>query len=621
VSSILNRLSLASNPQSCSESSAAIAGPNQSSLSYQQLGQLAANMQAGLRSFGYGNDSRVALVANDGPLAASAFIVTAASACCAPLNPGYSAKELEFYGTDLNVELFLVDSHNIQKVKPIADSLGAKCIELLSEADLGAGMFRCAEFDPTHDHRYTPPAEESIALLLHTSGTTSKPKIVPLSWQNLSTSAANVATSLELDENDVCLNVMPLFHIHGLVACVLASLHSGGCVYCVEKFVGEQFLNHWLADSGATWYSAVPTIHQALLSVAAEQPIPAHKLRFARSSSASLPPSVLAELTKVLDVPIVEAYGMTEAAHQMASNPLDRNAIKPGSVGLPAGPRIEIMAEAATTLVPQGQTGEVVIAGPNVTPGYLANTAANDAAFTAGWFRTGDQGYLDADGYLFLTGRLKEIVNRGGEKISPREIDEATLALPGVSQAVAFAREHKSLGEDLAMAVILEPDSQLTPVAIREKLFESLAAYKVPSEVVIVDSIPKGPTGKLQRIGLENKLTAALGRDFEAPRSELERIVVSSLVEVLPSTDAIGINDNFFGHGGDSLSGAKATAELQDFIGLDFGPAELFRFPTASLLAERIAARLLSSGADSSLLNALCAHDEHSFAEYLQANE
>ena len=345
-----------------------------------------------------------------------------------------------------------------------------------------------------------------IALLLHTSGTTSRPKVVPLSHENISASAANVAESLSLGPNDCCLNVMPLFHIHGLIAAVLSSLGAGASVFCTPGFNALRFFA-WLKEAKPSWYTAVPTIHQAILTRAARnrEVIECARLRLIRSSSASLPPQVMKALEDTLNAPVIESYGMTEAAHQMTSNPLPPRERKPGSVGVAAGPEVSIMDEDGRFL-PPGSVGEVVIRGANVTSGYQNNPEANAAAFKDGWFRTGDEGTMDENGHLHLTGRLKEIINRGGEKISPREVDEVLIDHPAVVQAVTFAVPHNKLGEDVAAAIVLNKGATATEREIREFAGQRLADFKVPRRVIFLDEIPKGPTGKLLRIGLAEKL-------------------------------------------------------------------------------------------------------------------
>jgi acyl-CoA synthetase (AMP-forming)/AMP-acid ligase II len=299
---------------------------------------------------------------------------------------------------------------------------------------------------------------------------------------------------------------MPLFHIHGLIAALLAPLSAGGSVYCTPGFNALKFFA-WMEAARPTWYTAVPTMHQALLGRARQNAavIAAHPLRFIRSSSASLPPQVLAELEATFGAPVIEAYGMTEATHQMASNPLPPRRRKPGTVGLPAGPEIAIMDEGGRLLGP-GLTGEIVIRGDNVTRGYENNDKANTEAFALGWFRTGDQGLLDAEGYLSITGRLKEIISRGGEKISPREVDEVLMDHPAVLQVVTFGIPHEKLGEEVGAVVVLREGMSATERELREFAAVRIADFKVPKKVLFMAEIPKGATGKLQRIGLAQKL-------------------------------------------------------------------------------------------------------------------
>jgi acyl-CoA synthetase (AMP-forming)/AMP-acid ligase II len=327
-----------------------------------------------------------------------------------------------------------------------------------------------------------------------------------LSQGNLFASARHIGVTLDLSPADRCLNVMPLFHIHGLIAAVLASVAAGGAVHCTPGFNALKFFA-WLDAAAPTWFTAVPTMHQAILGRAERnaEMIARRPLRFIRSSSASLAPQVMADIERVFWAPVVESYGMTEAAHQMASNPLPPRTRKPGSVGPAAGPAVSIMDEMGRLQRP-GVTGEVVIRGPNVTRGYDNNPKANAEAFVDGWFRTGDLGVIDPDGYLTITGRLKELINRGGEKISPREIDEVLLDHPSVAQAVTFAVPHPMLGEDVAAAVVLQPGALADERALRDFAGSRLAAFKVPRKVVFLDEIPKGATGKLQRIGLAAKL-------------------------------------------------------------------------------------------------------------------
>jgi acyl-CoA synthetase (AMP-forming)/AMP-acid ligase II len=461
---------------------------------------------ARLNSHGIGRGDRVAIVLPNGPTAATAFIVIAAMAAAAPLNPDYTDAEFEFYLTDLRPRAVVVAAGVASSVRGVAARLAIPLIELTETAPAGVFILDCTALPQTSPVRPGPAEPDDEALVLHTSGTTARPKIVPLTGRNLTASARNIATSLDLTVNDTCLNVMPLFHIHGLVAATLASLAAGAGVCCTPGFNAFRFAT-WLHEVRPSWYTAVPTMHQAILMrVRGEAAaMRAARLRFIRSSSASLPPQVMTELEDVFAAPVIEAYGMTEAAHQMAANPLPPRARKPGSVGLPAGPEIAIMNEAGVVL-DQGSIGEVVIRGPNVTRGYAGNPEATARAFTNGWFRTGDEGRLDADGYLHLTGRLKEMINRGGEKISPLEIDVALLDHPGVAEACTFALPHAKLGEEVAAIVVPRPGTTLTVQDVRDFAAARLAPFKVPRQILIMEAIPKGATGKVQRIGLAQRL-------------------------------------------------------------------------------------------------------------------
>jgi acyl-CoA synthetase (AMP-forming)/AMP-acid ligase II len=340
------------------------------------------------------------------------------------------------------------------------------------------------------------PTADDVALVLHTSGSTGRPKRVPIRHGNVGASARNIAATYELSSSDVTMCVMPLFHVHGLVASVLSTFLSGGTVVVPAKFSPLSFWR-FVRDTDATWYSAVPTIHQLLLTRAGgDRPEGAEHLRFIRSCSAALPPEMMEKIERTFGAPVLEAYGMTEATHQMCSNPQPPSARKAGSVGPGTGVQVNIMDEAGN-LLPQGQRGEVVIKGPNVVKEYENNPEANAKSFTNGWFRTGDQGYLDEDSYLVLTGRIKELINRGGEKIAPREIDEVLLAHPSVAEAVAFGVPHATWGEEVAAAVVLRTPEKES--AILAHCREKLSDFKCPKRVYIVEKIPRTATGKIQR--------------------------------------------------------------------------------------------------------------------------
>jgi acyl-CoA synthetase (AMP-forming)/AMP-acid ligase II len=483
----------------------AIAAHGAPPLTYGGLRALIERVTATLNDLGIGLGDRIAIVLPNGPEMATAFLCVASAAAAAPLNPAYRQDEFEFYLEDLRAKALIVEADSESPALRAAEKLGVALLTLIPERQAGAGAFELSGSPLGAAIRPGPVQPDDVALILHTSGTTSRPKIVPLTHANIWTSARNIAASLELSADDRALNVMPLFHIHGLIAGLSAPFSRGGAVFCTPGFNTLKFFAE-MEEAKPTWYTAVPTMHQAILTRAGrhKEIIASHPLRFVRSSSSSLPPTVIGELEAAFKCPVIEAYGMTEATHQMASNPLNGTR-KPGSVGVPAGPEIAIMDEAGQLLA-QGETGEVVIRGENVTAAYENNPKANGEAFVNGWFRTGDQGVIDAEGYLTLTGRLKEIINRGGEKISPREVDEALMDHPAVLQAVAFAVPHPMLGEDVGAAVVLREGLTATEQELGAFLSERLAAFKTPRKILFLAEIPKGATGKLQRIGLAQKL-------------------------------------------------------------------------------------------------------------------
>jgi len=493
------------------EKASALGAPSTPDLPYGELRKQVSETIAALNGIGIGRNDRVAIVLPNGPEMASAFLAVASGATSAPLNPAYRADEFEFYLSDLNARALIVEEGSKSPAVQVAGKLGVRIVTLKPQPQQGAGRFSL----DTGSAPAAAPAKggyaeaDDIALVLHTSGTTSRPKIVPLSQRNVCATARNIVKTVSFTARDRGLNIMPLFHIHGLMAGILAPLSAGGYVFCSPGFNALKFFA-WMEECKPNWYTAVPTMHQTIITRAGhnKEIIKANPLRFIRSSSSSLPPQVIAELEATFNAPVVESYGMTEAAHQMASNPLPPAERKPGTVGIAAGPEVGIMDENGK-LLPPGSTGEIVIRGGNVTLGYENNPKANAEAFTNGWFRTGDQGVMDAEGYLSITGRLKEIINRGGEKISPREVDEVIMDHPAVQQVVTFAIPHDKLGEEVGAAVVLREGKSATEKEIREFCATRLADFKVPRKILFMPEIPKGATGKLQRIGLAQKLGLA----------------------------------------------------------------------------------------------------------------
>lgn len=469
------------------------------SVTYAELQEQVNDLSATLRQLGLGKGDRIAMALPNGLEVIALFLAASTVGTAAPLNPAYTRDEFKFYLEDTDARALIVPRSGADEARAAA-SEGVVIIE--SDVDVD-GQVHLSSKDATAPRDNRNP-EDDIALILHTSGTTSRPKRVPLSHLNLLTSARNVAATYQLTADDVSLCVMPLFHVHGLVASTLATFGSGGTVAVPAKFNPLSFWSS-VRENHATWYSAVPTIHQVLLSRAkGTRPDGAQQLRFIRSCSAALSPQMMADMETVFGVPVLEAYGMTEAAHQMASNPLPPDSRKGGSVGRGTDVAIAILDKEGNEL-PCRATGEVSIKGPNVFAGYEGNPEANAESFSNGWFRTGDQGHLDSEGYLTLTGRIKELINRGGEKISPREIDEVLAAHPAVAEAVCFGVPDRVYGEGVAAAVVLKDEASEKDLIAHCR--SSLSDFKCPTKIYIMDSIPRTATGKIQRRNVAAAIT------------------------------------------------------------------------------------------------------------------
>ncbi|MEI7556885.1 acyl--CoA ligase [Candidatus Chlorohelix sp.] len=479
----------------------ALVAPDKPSLTYAQLKQNITALAATLNGYGLGRGDRIALAMPNCPELIIAFFAAAMCGTAAPLNPKYKQDEFAFYYEDTQAKALITLPGTLEAahaarlpgmaaLSAVADEAGSVSFRLES----GGAKARPVELAQSED----------VAMILHTSGTTSRPKRVPIRHRNMAASAHNIIGTYNLTEADTALCVMPLFHIHGIIASMLSTLASGGTLVCPNGFNALEFWG--IVDKfKPTWYSAVPTMHQMLLARAERnlEVIKANRFRFIRSSSAPLPPIIMERIEALFNAPVLESYGMTEATHQMASNPLPPAQHKGGSVGYGFGVEIGIMDEAGN-LLPNGTIGEIVVKGANVVDGYENNPDANAAAFTNGWFRTGDQGLIEADGYLSLTGRIKELINRGGEKISPLEIDDVLLRHPAVAEALAFAVPHKTLGEEVHAAVVLKGEASESE--LRAYCQTLLAEFKVPRKIHFVSEIPRGATGKLQRINMAKLL-------------------------------------------------------------------------------------------------------------------
>jgi amino acid adenylation domain-containing protein len=547
-----------------------------------------------LHAMGLGRHDRVALVLLNGPELAVAALAVAATATCAPLNPAYGEREFEIYLAALQAQALIVPEHLPSPARDAAQSLNLDIIELSCTSASKASAFTLSSTRRKRHRRHGPAHPNDVAFILQTSGTTSGPKRVPLTHGNVCARAYNKAVAHGLDVSDRCLNVMPLWYGHGLIHTLLLALMAGSSVVCTPGFEATQFFA-WMDEFRPTWYTAVPAMHQAILAQVDQhrEVIARCPLRFVRSATASLSAQMVLELEQVFKAPVTENYGLTETA-VIACNGLPPFVRKPGSVGRPLGLQVAIMA-ADGTLMPPGSLGEIVVRGATVIRNYDRDPVADQEAFSGGWFRTGDQGYFDREGYLFITGRLKEIINRGGEKIAPWEVEDVLMAHPAVQHAIVFAVPHERLGEDVAAAVIVRQEQTVMAEELRRFALVQLAAFKVPSQVLIVDALPTGPAGKPQRHLLAEQLgllTSAQGEagtraDVASPRTPLEDVLVGLWGQVL-GVDGIGIHDNFFQLGGDSLSATRLLSRVYGAFQVACPFQSFFAWPTVAGLARHI---------------------------------
>ncbi|MBI4305365.1 MAG: AMP-binding protein [Chloroflexi bacterium] len=485
---------LASVLQPATRGARAVVIPEGPSVTYEDLGSQVERVAEHLAALGIERGRPMSIVLGNNLEYLVTFLgVARVGAIAAPLNPGYTVDEFKFFMSDANAQLAII-APGAAAAAEAAQALGIKIVTATVD---GRGQVALQRDGTALSARrdVAAPAPGDVALFLHTSGTTSRPKGVPLTHANLMASLRNIKGTYALTPRDVSLIVMPLFHVHGLLGATLSTLNSGGTVVVPPRFSASRF---WPVqqEMGATWFSAVPTIHQTLLLRADTDGARRESFRFIRSCSSALVPAVFERLEARFGAPVLEAYGMTEASHQMSSNPLPPGERSPGTVGPGTGVQIGIMDEKGK-LLPGGERGEVVISGPNVTKGYSNNPKANAESFVNGWFRTGDQGYLDKRSYLTLTGRIKELINRGGEKISPLEVDAVLLGHPAVAEAVCFACPDVKYGEVVHAAVVLR--SEADPAAIQAFCREHLASFKVPEKIYVTTQLPRTATGKIQR--------------------------------------------------------------------------------------------------------------------------
>lgn len=569
----------------------ALLAPERKSLTFAMLLRRIEAMEEDLARLGVRPNGAVALAMPDGPELAVALLGVGSGRACAPLNPSLTAQEFESCLSTLGAAALITAAGSGSTAAAAARSVGVPVLDLTPLPKEPAGCFTLAL---SSDAR---PAQvrqvQDAAVLLFTSATTGKPKLVPLSHDNLHAICRNTSRALQLGPADRFLSLMPLFHLQGLIS-ILVQWFVGGSVVCTSRPDPDQF-STWLSDFCPTWYTAGPTLHHTILASLTGKPVPC-RLRFVRSIGAPLTPELWAALESALGAPVLEGYGLTETG-LVTSNPLPPGRRKPGSVGIRLETEIDIL-NANNESLPMGQEGEIVLRGPAVTSGYLDPAEANPAAFINGWLRTGDAGRFDEEGYLYITGRLKEMINRGGEKIMPQEIDRALAAHAGVAEAAVFAVPHPTLGEDAIAAVVLRPGAHLSESSLRDFVALRIAPFKVPQRIVFLDQIPKGPTGKPNRLALTEQyrtaarqpcsITGETVADSDGSQdSEHSRITLKLAkiwAEIL-GMKHVNPNDNFFEMGGHSLMVAHLFTRIEREFGKKLPLDTLFHAPTAASLA------------------------------------
>lgn len=543
-------------------------------LTYAALLSEVLRVAGALRAVGVGPADPVLVSLPTGPNMLTAILGTMSAALCAPMNPAYTLTELERHAEDIGLVAVIADARSGDAATALADKHG------LTLVDFGAS----GGADPS----VIAPDEHALALLLHTAGTTARPKQVPLSHANLVAAARNVVTSLHLTTADRCLNVMPLFHSHGLLGAAMSSLRAGAGIVCTPGMDPRRFLE-WAATFDCTWYTAAPTIHQLVLRAPGDW----QGFRFMRSASAPLPPQIAIGLEERYNAPMIEVYGMTEA-YQITANPLPPGERRLGSSGTATGTEIAVL-DSAGAPQPAGGDGEVVVRGPAVFSGYSFPPEANNDAFVKGWFRTGDVGRISDDGYLTITGRVKEQINRGGEKIAPREVEEALLDHPGIAEVIAFAIPDAQLGEEIGVAIVPAPGAHIDLAIVRAFLAGRVAAFKVPKKVLVVDAIPTSDTGKPQRIAFARDHAAEMTTASVAPNTTALAEDASTLQrlarlwqDVLDLPGPPQPTDLFFDLGGTSLAVMELVIRIEETFGVDLPVLDVLDVPTLAALAARV---------------------------------
>jgi oxalate---CoA ligase len=473
-------------------------------LSYGELKDYLTCTAAQLRQSGFDRTARIAVALPSGAQAALTIVASACAAVAVPIDTHLTAPEIERRLELLRPRAIITPGEYPSVARSVAEHCGLAVIEATAETPTKIGMgLRIPTVGPTA----APEGPESTApaFILQTSGTTGDPKLIPFTHCNMLAAAARVQSWFDLGPSDRCLSVSPVCYSHGLKVTIFTPLITGGSI-AFPASSSTLDVDEWLTRLRPTWYSAAPTLHRYMLdkTQSLSDLCSVHSLRFILSGGAPLLRDIREALAATLGVPVLEHYGSSEAA-QISANLPPPKLYRAGTCGVPPEGTVKIVGDDGQELS-AGQQGEILVGGPTVTSGYLHAPELNHLAFVDDWFRTGDVGSIDSDGFLTLHGREKELINRGGEKVSPVEIDQALLQHPNVAEAAAFAVPHSRLGEEVAAAVVLREGATVTPLDLRKFLLSSLAQFKIPRRIVFVDRLPKGVTGKVQRKRLSELL-------------------------------------------------------------------------------------------------------------------
>jgi acyl-CoA synthetase (AMP-forming)/AMP-acid ligase II/thioesterase domain-containing protein/acyl carrier protein len=562
-------------------------------LTYQALGELIGAFGEGLRANGVGRSARLAIMLPDGPELAVAVVAAVCHAVAVPLHPELTATELDELFAMLRIDALVVSDRVDSAGRDVAARHGALLLEASCDrpGDLKIFGSAAAMSAPTDSELALGEGvrPDTPAIILRTSATTGRPKLVPLTHRNLTFTADKRTFLFNLTADDRALCATPLYYSQALKGMLLTSLLLGGSVACPDRAVNRDVVS-WVTDLQPTWLAAGPTFLMNLLERALTRrgaPL-RHCLRFIRSGAAPLSSAVRQGLEEVFGVPVLEGYGLTETG-TVAANSIAPAHRKPGTVGRPSPHEVAIRAEDGR-LLPLGATGEIVVRGPGVTPGYLYNEKANRDAFIDGWFLTGDLGSIDHEGYLTYLGRRKDYISRGGEKISLHEVERALLLHASIRDAAAFSVAHPRLGENVAAAVVLMPGAKATPTDIKTFLAGHLAPFKIPQHVLLMPELPKGATGKTLKLQLSEAIAERI-REVAPPESPLEFQILEIWQRLLGCAD-IGIDTDFFEAGGDSLLAVQMVCEVEAITRQPMPPSTLKSVYTVRELAATFVRRM-----------------------------